>query len=58
MTQKVCLIMGSNNLSVPEFQDHVGLGMFGGVNGTYGNYSVGPQVDPTEFKQDRERQSE
>lgn len=50
--------MATNNLSVPEFQDHVGLGMFGGVNGTYGNYSVGPQVDPTEFKQDRERQSE
>jgi len=50
--------MGMNNLSVPEFQDHVGLGMFGGVNGTYGNYSVGPQVDPTDFKQNRERQSE
>jgi hypothetical protein len=58
MIQKDTYSMGMNNLSVPEFQDHVGLGMFGGVNGTYGNYSVGPQVDPTDFKQNRERQSE
>jgi len=50
--------MAINNLSVPEFQDHVGLGMFGGPNGTYGNYSVGPSVQPEDLKQDRERQSE
>jgi hypothetical protein len=49
--------MGSNNLSVPEFQDHVGQGMFGGPNGTYGNYSVGQSVQPIDFKNDRERQS-
>ena len=50
--------MAHENLSVPEFQDHIGLGMFGGPNGTYGNYSVGQSVQPAELKKDRERQSE
>jgi len=50
--------MAHENLSVPEFQDHIGLGASGGPRGTYGNYSVGPSVQPEDLKQDRERQSE
>lgn len=35
----------------------IGTGMMGGPRGTYGRYSVGPNVSRDDFKKDRERQS-
>ena len=43
-------------LSVQQFYS-TGKGMYGGPRGTYGRFSVGPNVTRDEFKKDRERQS-
>ena len=44
------------SLSAQQFY-HVGLGMWGGPNGTYGKYELGPNMQPIDLKNERERQS-
>lgn len=45
-----------NPLSAQQFY-HVGLGMYGGPNGTYGSYILGPTMTPLDLKYERERRS-
>lgn len=44
------------SLSALQFY-HTGHGMFGGPNGTYGKYELGPTMQPSDLKNERERQS-
>jgi hypothetical protein len=41
----------------PDSFYQIGHGMFGGPNGTYGSYSYGPNVQPVDMKNDRQRQT-
>jgi hypothetical protein len=44
-------------LSPFQFSGVRAAGMYGGPNGTYGTYSLGPNVSRWDMKNDRERQS-
>lgn len=42
---------------IPRLDFKRAQGMFGGPNGSYGSYSMSPNVTALDFKNDRERQS-